>query len=241
MPPPPGAEGFSVDFSLPDPLADDDPFAQTPPPAPARAADASTPGVPPTTEVVPPPTPDPSLFAPTEDRFALDPADALFEQGYLADSRAGLGLPLAPSTDPGAPSFAPLSAPTPDARSAFRSALDQTFASRSAGVPFVFVAVRMNPDAPEAAQFAALEAGLRSALRPNDAILVDAPRLRAAVVLPQSGPEAGQALFAGLQQHLRSMLGTAAEPILQGVGAVTIPNGQPFRTAEELMTYAFEG
>jgi len=134
-----------------------------------------------------------------------------------------------------------MGAPAPDAREVFRSTLDEAFASRTSGVPFVFVAIRMNPEAPEAGQFAAVEAGLRSALRPDDALLVDAARARAAVVLPRSGGEAGQALFAGLQHHLRSTLGAPAEPILQGVGAVTIPNGQPFRTAEDLMAYAFEG
>ena len=99
----------------------------------------------------------------------------------------------------------------------------------------------MDPAHPDSAHFGAVEAGLRSSLRPSDKLLVDAPRKRAAVVLPSSGPEIAQALFTGLQEHLRSAVGTEADRVLQSVAAVTVPDGQPFQTSADLLAYAFEG
>ncbi|WP_412069810.1 ATPase domain-containing protein [Rubrivirga sp. IMCC43871] len=215
-----------------------------PAPSPTPAATGASTLDPPTTEVVPPDAPHPSLLAPPADPFGLDPADELLQQGYLADSRGGgdVAPGPAPGAPPPMPSFAPIgaSAPAADPGADFRIALDAAFASRSAGIPFVVVALRVDPAAPEAAYFHAVEAGLRSALRPTDRLLVDAPRKRAAIVLPSSGAEAAQALFGGLQASLRQHLGTDAERVLQSVAAVTVPDGQPFETSAELLSYAFE-
>ncbi|WP_412060875.1 RAD55 family ATPase [Rubrivirga sp. IMCC45206] len=245
-PPPaePAPDGFSTTFSNTGPSPDGAP-AQHPASVPeAPAAAGATTSNPPATDVVPPDAPHPSLLAPPADPFGLDPADELVQQGYLADSRAGGGVPPgpAPGAPPPKPSFAPIgaSAPASDPGADFRVALDAAFASRSAGIPFVVVALRVDPAAPEAAAFHAVEAGLRSALRPTDRLLVDAPRKRAAVVLPSSGPEAAQALFGGLQTSLRQHLGADAERVLQSVAAVTVPDGQPFETSAELLAYAFE-
>ncbi|PAP78475.1 hypothetical protein BSZ37_19615, partial [Rubrivirga marina] len=265
-PEPPPAEGFTTTFSTgavtPEPIAA--PLAEAPTPAASVASapvrplapeppGASGPGGPPLTEVVAPPAPDPSLLAPPEDPFGgKDPADGLFAQGYLADSKGGEVVGTIPSVPPmpaGAapsapalPAFAPLGGGlAPDPGVAFRSALDAAFASRASGIPFVVVALRMDPAAPGAAHFGAIESGVRASLRPSDKILVDAPRKRAAVVMPSSGPEAAQALFGGLQEHLRSALGPDADRVLQSVAAVTVPDGQPFQTSAELLAYAFEG
>jgi len=219
--------------------------------APTRSASA---GVPPPTEVVPPPAPDASLLAPPAVPFGQDPADLLFAQGYLADSKSGpggFGSAAPPPTvdtdkplDFGPPAFASLGgsvAMAPDPGVAFRQALDTAFASRHKGTPFVVVALRMDPAAPEAAHFGDVEAGLRSALRGPDRLLVDSRRKRAAVVLPASGQDAAQGLFAGLQIHLRNTLGSEGEKVLAAIGAVTVPDGQPFQTSAELVAYAFEG
>ncbi len=235
-----------------------------------------------------PPPPDPSLLADGADPFGRDPADALFEQGFLADSGRQPAAPApgetptvapaaAPPAAPGAaaaspapadspapaaarpswtpaptaapqpppasaPSFAPLaSLAPPDPSAAFRSALDAAFAARTSGTPFLVVALRMDPAAPGAAHFGAVEAGLRSSLRPGDRLLVDGARRRAVAVLPASADDDGQALLGGVQVHLRAQLDRSAEDVIQSIAAVTIVDGQPFQSAEDLLAYAVDG
>jgi KaiC/GvpD/RAD55 family RecA-like ATPase len=140
------------------------------------------------------------------------------------------------------PAFVPLGQPPapPDPAAAFRQSLQAAFDARDGGAPFLTVAVRMDPAAPEAAHFGAVESGLRSALRDADRLLVDAERRRAVALLPGSGAEAGQALFAALQGCLHESLGAEAAAVLAAVGAVTIPNGEPFTGAADLLAYTFE-
>lgn len=256
-------DGFSTTFSTPSQTSG----SEEPPAAPVAHAptpDAPTPvsppdaasarSVPPPTEVVPPPAADASLLAPVADPFGYDPADTMLEQGYLADSNGGevLGhVPSAPAPDPAPmpafgsmgdlPSFAPLGASPPSPEAAFRTALDAAFAAQQSGTPFVIVALRMEPTAPESGFFGAVEAALRASLRPADQILVDGARKRAIVLLPEAGPDAATALFTGLQSHLTSTIGADAERVRQAIGAVTIPNGQPFQAAADLLAYAYEG
>ena len=231
------------------------------PETPAPAPSAAPPSPPAATEITRPPTPDPSLLVAHADPFGQDvfghdphghdPADALFEQGFLADSGR---QPLAAASDPSPwpappaaqaptspPSFAPLGAAAPaDPDAGFRAALDAAFAGRTSGTPFVVVALRIDPASPDAEHFEALEAGLRSALRGGDEVMVDRPRKRIAAVLPASGAEAGQALFGRLQSHVRAALGATADGVLQSVAAVTVVDGQPFQTAADLLAYAVE-
>ena len=233
-------------------------------PAQRREADlAAGPDDLPRTRIVPPPPPDPSLLVPVGDTFGHDPTASMFEQGYLVDSGAGglLGFvpsaehapeaptapaAMAPATPPPAPAFAPpfgspfapLAAPDPAAE--VRQALDVAFAARTQGVPFLVVAARMEPAVPESAHFFAVADGLRSALRPDDRLLVDLARRRAVVVMPGVGADAAGALFAGLQAHLRRTLGPDAEAVLRAVAAVSVPDGQPFTSSADLLQYAYE-
>lgn len=204
----------------------------------------------PRTRIVPPPDADPSLLEPAGDSFGQDPAASMFEQGYLVDSGASGVVGFVPAAAEPV-SFAPVEAPppafasggsTPSAGPAaeVRRALDDAFAARAGGTPFLVVAVRMEASAPESAHFFAIADGLRRALRTSDRLLVDLPRRRAVVVLPGVGAEGSGTLFAGLQAHLRSTLGPEAEGILRAVGAVSVPDGQPFTTTDELLAYAYE-
>ncbi len=271
----PASSGFETTFSAskepstpvaaaePAPSAPEPaPLAQTPPaqaPAPLalpveaepqhEAPSASGLGALVETDIVTPPPAEHGLADAGTDPFGLDPADALLEQGFLADSGIGAPVLAPPPPSPalavppaGMPSFAPLGGAAPPAHpnAGFRTALDAAFAARATGTPFQVVALRIEPAAPAAAHFAAVEAGLRATLRPGDAILVDPDWKRAAVVLPDSGPEAGQALFTGLQTHLSAALGAEAGAVLQGVAAVTISDGQPFQSAADLVAYAVE-
>ena len=264
LPPTPAPQAEAPQAPTPQPEAPASLGSDTPS-APPAAPEAPAPLAPPAeteheapsgpgglveTDIVAPPPAEHGLTDAGSDPFGYDPADALFEQGYLADS--GIGAPVAgsppqPPSDPSAPaampSFAPLGAAAPPAApdAGFRPALDRAFAARATGTPFQVVALRMDPATPAAAHFDAVEAGLRAALRLGDEALVDAARKRAAVVLPASGPEAGQALFASLQAHLRAALGPEAESVLQGVAAVTVSDGQPFQSAGDLIAYAVEG
>ena len=240
------------------------PLVLAPPPAAATAP--PRPAAIPETAIVPPPSPDPSLFEPAGDTFGQDPAIQMFEQGYLVDSGAsGVVGHLPPSSAPAesafpfppalapteppapppafAPPFSPLAAPavpTADPAAEMRQTLDASFAARDGGTPFLAVAVRMEAAAPEGAHFFAVADGLRRGLRPVDRLLVDLPRRRAVVALPGVGAEAAAALFASLQSHLRSTLGADAEAVLRAVGAVSVPDGQPFTSTADLMAYAFE-
>ena len=246
------AEGFETTFAVSgmQPEAAEAPTGAAAPPPEARLAPgASGPGGPLETEIVPPPPPDPSLLGAGSDTFPDDPADALFEQGFLVDSGRQPGViappPPVPSTAsaPAPPSFASLGTTAPASSRApeFRSTLDAAFARRTAGGPFLVVALRMDPASPSASHFGALEESLRSALRSGDALWSDASRTRLAVVMPESEPDAGQALFASLQSALRDALGATAEDVLQSVAAVTIVNGDPFESAGDLLAYAVGG
>lgn len=224
-------------------------------------------GWPPPTDIVPPPSPDPSLLTPvTTDAFGGDPADALMEQGFLADSSTGTFPPSAPSSaeppapfslppqpweppaDPppapvALPAFAPLGTAglgSPPPAATFRDHLEAAFLGRSSDDPFLVVAVRMEPSQPEAAHFNAVGEGLRASIRPTDHVLIDEDRKRAMVLMPGAGADAGQSLFTSLQAHLRTALGPEADPVLGAVAAVTVPDGQPFASAQDLMAYAFE-
>ena len=227
--------------SAPDVPPQSAPPASAPPPVPAADTPApsapapSAPGDLISTDVVPPPAPDASLLQPTPDVFGYDPADALFDQGFLVDSTGGRVLGTVGTAPP--PSFAPLGGMAAAPRPTFRSVLDAAFEARPQGTPFQVVALRMDPAAPH---FPAVADALRSALRDDDAVLVDDARHRAAVVLPESGPEAAQALFGRLQSELRASLGGEAEAVLAGVAAVTVSDGQPFATADDLVAYAIE-
>ena len=218
--------------AAPQPVA---PQPVSPPPAAAATPAFEAPsgdGAPPRTATVPPPPAEAALMQPT-DGFAVDPAARFLKQGYMIDSAH-------PGTTTAAPTAPPTAAPAAPV-APFPAALADAFASRAAGGHFLIVAVRMEPTAAEAAHFATVADGLRRSLRPTDLIQVDDAALRAAVLLPDASPEASKALFAGLQSHLRATLGDAAQSALRAVGAVSIPDGQPFGSADELMQYVFQG
>ena len=227
---------------------------ETGPPTPSTEPRPSSDGLP-RTQIVPPPEADPSLFEPAPDPFGQDPAASMFEQGYLVDSGANgvVGViqppaqapptpaPASPAPPvPAAPAFASLASAPADPADEVRHALDAAFAARAQGTPFLAVAARMDPAVPESAHFFAVADGLRRALRPEDRLLVDLPRRRAVVVLPGVGAEGATALFARLQGHLRATLGEEAEGVLRAIAAVSVPDGQPFTSTQDLLAYAYE-
>ncbi|GAB5536195.1 MAG: hypothetical protein Rubg2KO_24440 [Rubricoccaceae bacterium] len=209
-----------------------EPEAEPEPEAPASEASGY-----PVAGVTSAPPAEPSLHGEPEDPFGVDP-DSVLSHGYLVDSGA-IVPPERPTEPP--PAFESLgSQEATDPADAFRAALDSSFAVRVTGTPFLVVAVRMEPSAPESVYFPTVAEGLRGALRPQDHILVDENRHRAVVLLPASQADAAQKLFSGLQTHLRRSLDDAAAGVLRAVGAVSVPDGQPFTSSRDLMAYAYE-
>lgn len=250
-------------------LAAPDPFAEaTNAPAPKGPFGPDTfahdpitmPAGPQPARILPAPAPDPSLLLSGTDPFAEESTRSLVDQGYLIDSRE---QPAAPAeheepfaAEPAAPppvSSEPVSSepfgaergapeePVPSARrseGAFAQALDAAFAQRLAqSTPFLVVALRMEPDSLQAAHFPLVVEGVCDG--PHRECLADETRCRAVVLLPGAGPEAAQALFGTLQTHLYERLGDFAGEALRAVGAVTLPNGEPFTDAQALLAYAY--
>ncbi|OZC01898.1 RAD55 family ATPase [Rubricoccus marinus] len=213
-------------------------------------------------EIAPPP--DPDLLAPIADPFGRDPGGTFFDNGYLVDSKGAATIPvtsvhqeaypevftpptqepepLAPMPPPTMPSFASIpAAPAQDnGRAATRQALDSAFAARDYGTPFLIVAARMERSQPESVSFETVTDGLRAALPSGGTLYADSARLRSLLVLPGADASGAQQIFATLQQHLQKHLGQQAEATLQAVAAITVPDGQPFGSAEELWNYAVE-
>jgi hypothetical protein len=96
----------------------------------------------------------------------------------------------------------------------------------------------MEPSQPEARSFSAVVDGLRKATPPGGAFYADVAHLRSLLVLPGATPDAASGVFVTLQQHLQGAIGPMAESTLRAVAAITVPDGQPFSTAQELWEYA---
>jgi GGDEF domain-containing protein len=129
-------------------------------------------------------------------------------------------------------------------RDAFRARLQQHFNERDvAGTPFMLLALRMgrapgqqgNPfDFESVLDFA------QGALRPKDDLLVDYERERIIVLLASSDESEAQRFFSRLKRSLRQEMPERADELLQSVAAIEVPNGQPFPSAEEFLTYALD-
>ncbi len=213
-------------------------------------------------EIAPPP--DPDLLAPTADPFGRDPGTAFFDNGYLVDSKGAPTIPVttvhqeaypevftlpapapeaAPRTPAAMPSFGAIPTAPPaddDGAGATRRALDEAFSAREVGTPFLVVAARMEPAQPESISFETVIDGLRKALPSHGTLYADSARLRSLLVLPGADAAGAQKIFATLQQHLQQHLGLQAAATLQAVAAITVPDGQPFGSSEELWAYAVE-
>ncbi|MFN3596598.1 MAG: RAD55 family ATPase [Rubricoccaceae bacterium] len=198
----------------------------------------TTPSGPQVARILPAPAPDPSLLFSGTDPFAEQDTWSLAEQGYLIDSQERPVLPPdagAPPDPPAAEAVAPAANVTEDA---FAHALDAAFAGRTAdGTPFLVVALRMEPGTPPAVHFPLIVEGVCAG--EDRLCLSDEARCRAVVLLPGAAADEAQALFGALQQHLHAQLGERSAEALQAIGAVTLPNGEPFTDAQALLGYVY--
>jgi hypothetical protein len=105
--------------------------------------------------------------------------------------------------------------------------------------PFLVVALRMPADAPESAWFPLVEQGIRTALRRDDALLVDRERRRLVAVLPGRGADAARPLFANLVAYLRDHIDNAAA-VSRRISVFTALNGRPFADGVSFLAHVYD-
>ena len=105
--------------------------------------------------------------------------------------------------------------------------------------PFLAVALRMPAGAAESTWFPLVEQGIRTALRRNDALLVDRERLRLVAVLTGRGADAARPLFAHLATYLREHVDHAAA-IIHRVSVFTALDGRPFDDGASFLAHVYD-
>jgi len=262
---PPGLEGptlppFELSIPTPEPSGDgsslpvDTPDLIEPPSIPDPASPA--PAVPPSktsgdtawAEITP--------VSPADAPFSFDELDTFLSGrarldpgGYFVDSAA----PFSPqhSTPKQAPNlekaasavhraaypelFAPISPANPTTD--FRQALADAYAHRGT-TPFLVMALRIPEDDPYADLFPAVTEGVRIGVGQSGTLLAESYRLIA--LIPNAGADVARNVFAILKAHLKTIVPGKGDAALQHVNAMAAPNGEPFKTADELFGYAFE-
>lgn len=134
--------------------------------------------------------------------------------------------------------------PSQHDRSSFLHRLEAKFEKRETKEePFLLLAMRMNRGEDKAIRpfdFDFLMDLVQEALRPVDDILIDVDHERLVVCLANSRPEDAQSFFSRLKSSLRKETPLQADHLLHSVSAIVVPDGYPFETAEEFLTYALD-
>ncbi len=133
------------------------------------------------------------------------------------------------------PSPAPAFAPQHSV-AAFADALDA--AIKRAETPFLVLALRLSSSAP--GHFRLIAGGLSEGLQEGDLLALDEAQRRLAVLLPGRRAEATSRVFGRLKHHLQRVAPAEATLVLRSLSTIVVPNGEPFRSAEEFFAYAFE-
>lgn len=129
-------------------------------------------------------------------------------------------------------------------REGFRMRLQQHFHRRDiSGTPFLAIAMRMDRSEGRTARpfdFEFILDLITGSLRDQDDVFVDLERERLIVLLAESRPEEAQHFFTRLKNKLREDAPQQAEHLLHSVSAIVVPDGRPFQSAEEFLTYALD-
>ncbi|NNF05080.1 MAG: hypothetical protein HKN17_11515 [Rhodothermales bacterium] len=167
-----------------------------------------------------------------EPRYA-DPGTTTF--AAPSGSRPTGAEPASPEA-PGAPE-------TTD-REAFRIRLQQRFNTREAvGEPFLLIALRMDRSQGRTIgpfDFEFLMDLVHDAAGANDDLLVAPDAERLVILLAGARSDDAQPFFADLKERLRDTSPSRSEDLLHSVSAIVVPDGQPFRSAEEFLKYALD-
>lgn len=127
-------------------------------------------------------------------------------------------------------------------RDGFTQTLQSFYESASTHhTDFLLVAMRVDRDGVSPLEFLALSDGVTHALRDKDALYADPRNGRLVLLLPESTADHAQELFAMVKNHLRSQGSAGAEDVLRKVSAIVVPNGNPFGSAQEFLSYVLDG
>ncbi|MBO6574806.1 MAG: hypothetical protein JJ976_05275 [Rhodothermales bacterium] len=140
------------------------------------------------------------------------------------------------------------SAPKEDAmerysdRVSFRDRLQNFFINREdVASPFLLLAMRMDQTSDRGpVDFEFIIDLVADSLRPQDDMLISPINERLVVLLADSKPEEAQGFFARLKNRLRADAPQQADHLLHAVSAIVVPDGRPFQSADEFLTYALD-
>ena len=77
-------------------------------------------------------------------------------------------------------------------------------------------------------------------LRAGDDMLINTANERLVVFLANAKPEEAQGFFARLKNRLRADAPQQADHLLHAVSAIVVPDGRPFQSADEFLSYALD-
>jgi len=81
---------------------------------------------------------------------------------------------------------------------------------------------------------------VREELRAEDDMLVQPERERLVIFLADSPADQAQRFFARLKDRLRSESPVQADHLLHSVSAIVVPDGKPFESVSDFLTYALD-
>lgn len=129
-------------------------------------------------------------------------------------------------------------------RAAFQQVLEQQFRLRDQnGHSFLLIAMRMDRGEGKKVRpfdFEFILDLVTDALRSSDSMLVNHDRERLVMLRANIGAEESQSFFTELMGQLRKEAPQQAEHLLRSVSAIVVPDGKPFKTAEEFLAYAMD-
>jgi len=222
-------------------------FESSPPPpatfapSPAPASQPATPPVqapPPPATFAPSPAPisqpvTPPMQAPST--VPPQPASPFHEDTTAPHPKSGTDMPDVPASTHDESDFSD--------RGAFQQKLEQAFSHRdSLKKPFLLLALRMDRSSQQARpfDFDFLMDLVRAELTPADDMLATSENERMVVLLGDSRAEEAQSFFARLKDRLRVESPQQADHLLHAVSAIVVPDGRPFNSASEFLTYALD-
>ncbi|MBL7977736.1 MAG: hypothetical protein JNN12_05290 [Bacteroidetes Order II. Incertae sedis bacterium] len=129
-------------------------------------------------------------------------------------------------------------------RAAFQQVLEHQFRLRDQnGHSFLLIAMRMDRGEGKKVRpfdFEFILDLVTDALRNTDSMLVNHDRERLVMLRTNIGAEESQSFFTELMGQLRKEAPQQAEHLLRSVSAIVVPDGKPFKTAEEFLAYAMD-
>ena len=184
---------------------------------------------------------EPAPVVPEPTSVAPEPSEAPDDE-FEADS----GEPETPSDLPGrsSPEAPSGGEPAEGERERFRARLDSQFERRErGGVPFLLLAMRLDRTEDSATRpfdFEFIIDLVSDSLRSQDSFLVQPDTERLVVWLADSTPEDAQDFFARLRRTLEAEAPQRASQLLHAVSAIVVPDGRPFPSAAEFLSYALD-